>query len=374
METKIFTTVVFSLLISIGISGQKTDEYVKHKFLDDFHFIRGNDSIQPFYISSKPVTNREYIVYLLWLKNTYPDYPETFYAAIPELNSAEYYNKLNNSIDGSAYSMDTIVTCVHQKIRDYMFNAKYIDYPVMFLSYTQAANFGKWLSDRYNEFMLINNNILIYDPNQTNANCFVTESYLDEQYEGTLGTNNKRITWADHLFAPSLRLPGYYELETAHLNGDILIDLKPYEMYPFLCIGYSTEKQGKTIEIKYYENQVIHIEEKQSEISAKEGELFLEFPLQAKFENILDSYKDLGQQVCNDWYATITNKDGLKYLVMANNHEQYIQKNNLGQMPYMIIGESTNKTPLLISPTKHYYNEGQMKPFIFRVAFSALKE
>ena len=68
----------------------------KIKFPSECKLVKGNDSIESFYISAFPITNHEYITYMGGLKRYYVDYQEEWVRSWPVFGKIDgetyYYN------------------------------------------------------------------------------------------------------------------------------------------------------------------------------------------------------------------------------------------------------------------------------------------
>lgn len=185
-------------------------------------FITSSDT---FLISEKPVTNREYLVYLMWIYNVYgSDYPDNFFRAVPGIHITDH-DEFREKYSRSALSLEVIFAHTPSFVRNYMFNPKYLDYPVIGISWEQATHFCYWLSDRYNEATLIRQGYMETNFNQISEDCFVTESYLVDQYAG-LSTSKEPADWRAHILVPTFRLPEKQEIITA--QKDIRANIRSY--------------------------------------------------------------------------------------------------------------------------------------------------
>ena len=269
--------------------------------------------------------------------------------------------------------MDQVVTVKNiagsseEFIRNYMFNPKYIDYPVLGVKCSQAVNYCKWLSDRYNEYALIKNKNLVFDPNQLNENCFTTESFLLEQYEGTRNKDFGRdadkgtfidFLWQKGIFLPTFRLPSKCELDNAAKDNSLKNKLQTFKPFEFL-------KQWESFEI--VNNQYVFA----SDLEGSDGKLpikkYSEVPIPSYGEYTLDAafpekngdiikiYKELN-------YSTIDKS------LMAE-----CMKDSLGKMPFIIIGENDSNHPVFLKQAgKKPINCSLEGLNIFRVTFCAI--
>ena len=295
-----------------------------------------------FLISTKPITNREYIIYILWIYNVYGiDYPSNILNTISGIATTN-----NDFIINEFYESQTPFQVIFKHapsfVKDYIFNPRYIDYPLIGISKMQANKFCKWLTDRYNENKLIRNGYFNSDPSQNNENCFVTESYLADQYYGAR-IKEETIKWSDRLLIPNFRLLTSKELNTANTKKVLLKDFRPYEydtisflnQWHQLYLKVSTS--SLTLNYSYEKTELIKSSNNEWEISKYNFE-------ELSFEN---SEADKKIQI-KDYYE--------------------IEKDSLGQMPYIIIGESINIEPVVV---RNYKNDNSHidninKLFFFR--------
>lgn len=173
-------------------------------------------TVSSFYIDQTEVTNFHWLEYLYWVKRAYNEsYPMIYKNALPD--TLCWRSKLG----------------FNEKYVDYYLrHPAYRDYPVVGVSWLQASDYCKWRTDRVNEFIMIREGILDYNPEQTNENVFTTESYYAGQYEEGIKKNltdlnpsnaeggkklgKRGVIMEDGIMMPRYRLPTEAEWEFAY--------------------------------------------------------------------------------------------------------------------------------------------------------------
>ena len=309
------------------------------KYAPSTRFI--NNKSDAYLISTRPVTNREYIIYLLWICNTQmTDYPEVFYNAIPGQLQKDSANKSYEYYDTSNV-FKTIFKISQPFVKNYMFNPKYIDYPVIGISWLQANRYCKWLADRYNEFKMIQRGFLLPDMNQQNEECFVTESFLADQYVGmrVKGKENATIKWSAGLLIPSFRLPTAKEIDFARNLKIIQTDFMSYKfendnfLSQWADWGLTATETKLILRCSYNSKATIEIDVPKEDWDMKKykyEELSFDINFQNNNPGINEIYEKHNQKL-------------IKVKDMAD-----LEKDSLGQMPYIIIGENEKKEPIAV--------------------------
>ena len=162
-------------------------------------------TVESFYMDETTVTNRQYRMYLHWLRRVYVSYPEVYRKALPDtlvwLTPLSYNEPF---------------------MENYFRHPSYDDHPVVGVSWLKAVDYCDWRTDRVNEQILIKQGILEKDPNQKDRENFNTDAYLNGQYEGVVRQNLKslnpdqeerRVMLEDGILLPKYRLPTEAEWE-----------------------------------------------------------------------------------------------------------------------------------------------------------------
>ena len=373
-------TTILSILLffASNIHGQEIEKkYRELNNVSKYHLILNNDSIEPFYISENPITNSEYLTYLCWIADVYRIYPEILLNAFPNLDKNQIDSLLNKGF--TPIKIRTLVESSYF-VEHYVFSPKYLDYPVLGLTWEQSMNFLNWLSDRYNEYLLIRNRIQILDLNQYCENSFNTEAYLASQYEGLIGeaiwdpeTNQIRgIKWKDRLLVPSFRLPSKKETNIAgqRINSS-LKDYKPNKfLQPWTKHYIEINKDQIILRIEgdnylsFSFNKNVTMRPEYHEMLGEVSEITLNQMFNRKENSTLKIFSDLGQGIVS---------------IQNQNDNGNILKDTLGRMPFIIIGEDENLNPIFIErvdyPSENPEHGKKEKNYsIFRYALCGIKK
>jgi hypothetical protein len=294
-----------------------------------------------FLISEKPVTNREYIIYLVWLYNVYGiDYPENAVACFPALDSILKDLSIER-YSGSATPFSEVIMNAPPVVKYYIFNPKYIDYPVTGLTWLQEGRFCKWLSDRYNEYKLIKLGYLKPDAGQFNEECFVTESYLMDMYFG-MRNREESVKWSDRMLIPAFRLPTSAELNAAAMQKTFSKDFKPYPMDTACFLNLWNKWELKVTDSAI---TLIYSNGKSERINATQHDWRPGRPGTAEMTldiNVIDKGAGI---------ANIFEQNG-QFMTQVEDYDD-TEKDSTGHMPFIFIGEKTNREPILI---QNYFN------------------
>ena len=175
-------------------------------------------TVSSFYLDQFEVTNFNWLEYIYWVRRTYEEFPMIYKNALPDTNcwrSPLAYNE--------------------PYVEYYFRHPAYQNYPVVGVSWNQANDFCKWRTDRVNEFILIREGVLTWNPDQS-GEPFTTDVYLANQYhpgddreqqlidlDPKQGWSGKRkdlgqriVRMEDGILLPRYRLPTEAEWEFAY--------------------------------------------------------------------------------------------------------------------------------------------------------------
>ncbi len=180
--------------------------------LYDWDNIARRVTVSSFYLDQTEVRNLDYCEFLYWTKRVFGvDYPEVLQKRLPD--TLVWRDKL-------AYN--------EPYVDYYLRHPSYRDYPVVGVSWVQAADYCNWRTDRVNEYILVREGVLKMDPNQQNEENYNTDAYLAGQYEGMVnkdlydmnptGSGTRKVRMEDGILLPKYRLPTEAEWEFAALG------------------------------------------------------------------------------------------------------------------------------------------------------------
>ena len=187
-------------------------------------------TVSSFYMDETEVTNMFWLEYLEWLDRIYGNsFPEIVERALPD--TLAWREKL-------AYN--------EPMVKYYLRHPAYREYPVVGVSWRQAADFCKWRTDRVNENILIQEGLFVHNPeSQMDEEHFTTDTYFNRQYFGerdaegvkdysTNSSGYRDIRMEDGLLLPDYRLPTEAEWEYAALGlignsyGELIEERRTY--------------------------------------------------------------------------------------------------------------------------------------------------
>ena len=143
---------------------------VQDDIMFDWNTTPTKQQIRSFYMDEAEVTNLEYLFYLQYLEKVYPpaddNYRKIYQSALPD-----------TLVWRESLGFNELLT------ESYLRHPSYSDYPVVGVSWLQAAEYCKWRTDRVNEKILIDTGVLkpLFDMDSVTVegkNRFDTGAYL----------------------------------------------------------------------------------------------------------------------------------------------------------------------------------------------------
>lgn len=335
-------------------------------------------------IMNRPVTNREYIIYLQWMRSVFgPTYPDLVYKCFPTF-SMDTLNAIYKRTQYFSEDLNSIFQCTDSFVKDYMFNPKYLDYPVIGISWQNANNYGKWLADRYNECTLIKNDFLIYSTTPTDQDYFSTDTYIIGLWQGqlkqklpTFDIKNpaRDFIWSDNVFIPAFRLATQEEIKLTGTN------ISKFKSYPFSkkhflqrwYKEYFASESDTLLELWLNKRQFPTPEKiscNKSNTLQITGELLLDINNNTNEKELINIYKLNEQSEVNVKTEIESIQNRYSFNLTYNSADNtFISAES--SFPYVIIGEDKDKKPIYVTNYKDLQPANTKELKVFRLACSA---
>jgi len=224
----------------------------------EYNNVRKRVTIPAFYMDETEVSNQDWLDYLHWIETTFPTDHELYYNALPD--TLVWRRPLSYN---------------EPYVYNYLRHPAFQDYPVVGVTWDQAQDYCVWRTDRMNEYILQQKNVIVNPKgkksaqNATAANAqkvpFNTDMYLNNQFRGT-GIDGKGmpadlngkpaagskksvrpVRVEDGILKPSYRLPTEAEWEYAALayaGNTQFENITDGKIYPWNGLGVRSAKKS----------------------------------------------------------------------------------------------------------------------------------
>lgn len=275
------------------------------------------------FIRDKPITNREYILFLCWNIQIYSQsFPEYVAKLIPcdsvnfsNLTEKDFFKLLRNNAD-----------CLNE----YVLNVNYIDYPVTGLNLFQLGELYKWMSDRYAENALVKIGYFVFHSDwQKDEDSFSLETFLGSQYMGNVRSFDE-FNFNDNILIPNFRPPFQTEKSYGKKRRSNNRNVRIWSECPMIKNDFLWDL-NKLYIVKEGNKLKLQIEQSSYDLNSMKGTV--------NYENRGHVFYLKGEK---EFYSKA------KYIESIAG----IRKDEFGKMPYIYTGKNLYGRPIIIEKYK----------------------